>query len=341
MTRSELIALLAERFPQLVQKDPEMVVTEILGAIHAALVHGDRVEIRGFGVFDLNHRTPRQARNPKTGESVAVPAKWVPAFKAGKELRERVMATTSSQRLLIDLPVYGAITGTRQRESEMHFKDGIAVVQANVAPHDRIGRRQTGEVAETRGRIFDDFGFGDAFQIIGRADNIVGDDVRQVRDDGQHLVMMLGVHSVNLGAAGFPKLAKLCNCRLVGIRFGRQDAPTPGKQRGKARVRPGILGAGNRMRGDHGVVRQRFGQGAGDCLLGPAGAGPAARPPGAGLDDVHGVQLVPAAGGAGPGVDFLLFHRRHRQSARRGDTGGPAKPAQPAGFPGAKVALYR
>lgn len=126
MTRSELIALLAERFPQLVQKDSEMAVTEILGAIHAALVHGDRVEIRGFGVFDLNHRTPRQARNPKTGEPVAVPAKWVPAFKAGKELRERVMATTSPQRVLIDLPVYGAIADTRQRESEMLFKDGIA-----------------------------------------------------------------------------------------------------------------------------------------------------------------------------------------------------------------------
>ena len=126
MTRSELIAQLAERFPQLVQKDAEMAVTEILGAIHAALVHGDRVEIRGFGVFDLNHRTPRQARNPKTGEPVAVPAKWVPAFKAGKELRERVMATTSPQRLLIDLPGHGAITDTRQRESEMLFKDGIA-----------------------------------------------------------------------------------------------------------------------------------------------------------------------------------------------------------------------
>lgn len=102
-----------------------MAVTEILGAIHAALVHGYRVEIRGFGVFDLNHRTPRQARNPKTGEPVAVPAKWVPAFKAGKELRERVMASVSPQRLLIDQPAYGAIADTRQRESEMLFKDGI------------------------------------------------------------------------------------------------------------------------------------------------------------------------------------------------------------------------
>ena len=125
MTRSELIAQLAERFPQLVQKDAEMAVTEILGAIHAALIHGDRVEIRGFGVFYLNHRTPRQARNPKTGEPVAVPAKWGPAFKAGKELRERVMASVSPQRVLIDLPVYGSIPDTRQRESEMLFKDGI------------------------------------------------------------------------------------------------------------------------------------------------------------------------------------------------------------------------
>lgn len=103
-----------------------MAVTEILGAIHAALLHGDRVEIRGFGSFGLHYRPPRQARNPKTGEPVAVNGKWTPAFKAGKELRERVMATTSPQRLLIDLPGYGAITAPRQRESEMLFKDGIA-----------------------------------------------------------------------------------------------------------------------------------------------------------------------------------------------------------------------
>ena len=81
MTRSELILLLAERFPQLVQKDAEMAAAEILGAIHAALVNGDRVEIRGFGSFSLNYRSSRQARNPKTGEPVAVSAKWVPSFK--------------------------------------------------------------------------------------------------------------------------------------------------------------------------------------------------------------------------------------------------------------------
>lgn len=90
MTRSELIARLAERFPQFTHKDAELAVGEILGAIHSALVQGDRVEIRGFGSFSLNYRPPRTARNPKTGTPVAVPAKVVPHFKAGKELREMV-----------------------------------------------------------------------------------------------------------------------------------------------------------------------------------------------------------------------------------------------------------
>lgn len=91
MTRSELIAALAQRFPQLVQKDAELAVTEILTAITHALSKGHRVEIRGFGSFALNYRPPRTGRNPKTGESVPVPAKYVPHFKAGKELRERVI----------------------------------------------------------------------------------------------------------------------------------------------------------------------------------------------------------------------------------------------------------
>ena len=90
MTRSELTAALAKRFPQLVQKDAEMAVTEILGAIAAALTAGNRVEIRGFGSFSLNNRAPRRGRNPKTGETVFVPGKFVPHFKAGKEMRERV-----------------------------------------------------------------------------------------------------------------------------------------------------------------------------------------------------------------------------------------------------------
>ena len=90
MTNSELIAQLAERFPQLVTKDADLAVKMILDAMSEALVRGDRIEIRGFGSFALNYRPPRLGRNPKSGEKVDVPAKWVPHFKAGKELRERV-----------------------------------------------------------------------------------------------------------------------------------------------------------------------------------------------------------------------------------------------------------
>jgi len=90
MTKSELIARLAERFPQLVAKDADLAVKMILDAMSDALVRADRIEIRGFGSFALNYRPPRTGRNPKSGEKVSVPAKWVPHFKAGKELRERV-----------------------------------------------------------------------------------------------------------------------------------------------------------------------------------------------------------------------------------------------------------
>jgi integration host factor subunit beta len=90
MIRSDLIARLAEMHPQLQTKDAELAVKVILDALSATLSRGGRVEIRGFGSFGLNYRPPRQGRNPKTGDKVKVPAKYVPHFKAGKELRERV-----------------------------------------------------------------------------------------------------------------------------------------------------------------------------------------------------------------------------------------------------------
>lgn len=90
MTKSELIAQLAERFPQLVAKDADFAVKMILDAMTEALAQGNRIEIRGFGSFSLNYRPPRVGRNPKSGEKVQVPEKYVPHFKAGKELRERV-----------------------------------------------------------------------------------------------------------------------------------------------------------------------------------------------------------------------------------------------------------
>lgn len=90
MTKSELIAKLAARFPQLVAKDAELAVKMILDAMGKSLAQGQRIEIRGFGSFGLNFRPSRIGRNPKSGDRVQVPEKYVPHFKAGKELRDRV-----------------------------------------------------------------------------------------------------------------------------------------------------------------------------------------------------------------------------------------------------------
>lgn len=90
MTRSELVAALARRFPQLSAQDTDIAVREILDALADTLVSGNRVEIRGFGSFSLNYRQPRIGRNPQTGEKVDVPGKYAPHFKAGKEMRELV-----------------------------------------------------------------------------------------------------------------------------------------------------------------------------------------------------------------------------------------------------------
>ena len=95
MTRSDLIAKLAERYPQLLSKDAELAVKVILDIMAATLARGGRIEIRGFGSFALNYRPSRTGRNPKSGDKVQVPAKYVPHFKAGKELRERVDYPTS------------------------------------------------------------------------------------------------------------------------------------------------------------------------------------------------------------------------------------------------------
>lgn len=90
MTKSELIALLAAKQPQLDYRDVELAVKELLDQLSAALSTGQRIEVRGFGSFSLHYRPPRIGRNPKTGDTVQVPDKHVPHFKPGKELRERV-----------------------------------------------------------------------------------------------------------------------------------------------------------------------------------------------------------------------------------------------------------
>lgn len=90
MTKSELIARLAEANPHLFQRDIERIVSTIFDEITAALANGDRVELRGFGAFSVKTRGSRVGRNPRTGESVDVGEKAVPYFKTGKKLRERL-----------------------------------------------------------------------------------------------------------------------------------------------------------------------------------------------------------------------------------------------------------
>lgn len=90
MTRSDIVQVLAEKFGQLTHRDAEFAVKTILDAMSEALSRGHRIEIRGFGSFSINRRPPRIGRNPRSGESVAIPEKRVPHFKPGKALRESV-----------------------------------------------------------------------------------------------------------------------------------------------------------------------------------------------------------------------------------------------------------
>jgi len=90
MTKSELIEILAQKQMQLAYKDVELAVKTMLDHMGNTLANGERIEIRGFGSFSLHYRPPRVGRNPKTGDSVQLAAKYVPHFKPGKEMRERV-----------------------------------------------------------------------------------------------------------------------------------------------------------------------------------------------------------------------------------------------------------
>jgi integration host factor subunit beta len=99
MTKSELIERLSLEQPHLPQRDVEFSVNAVLDYMRRALVAGDRIEIRGFGSIGLRYRMPRTGRNPKTGDSVSVPGKYVPHFKPGRLLRERVNQESVSQIL--------------------------------------------------------------------------------------------------------------------------------------------------------------------------------------------------------------------------------------------------
>lgn len=90
MIKSELVQIIANRNPHLYQRDVENIVNAVFDEITDTLSEGNRVELRGFGAFSVKNRPAREGRNPRTGEKVAVEEKWVPFFKTGKELRERL-----------------------------------------------------------------------------------------------------------------------------------------------------------------------------------------------------------------------------------------------------------
>src|SRR5664280_2069882 len=92
VVKSELVHALSEKLPELQQRDVELALNCMLNQMADALVEGERIEIRGFGSFDLHHRPDRIARNPKSGESLSLPAKVKVHFKPGKEMRYRVDA---------------------------------------------------------------------------------------------------------------------------------------------------------------------------------------------------------------------------------------------------------
>jgi integration host factor subunit beta len=92
MTKSELIEIMATKQPSLSIKEVELGIKELIDHMADSLANGERIEIRGFGSFSLHYRSPRVGRNPKTGDSVELDGKFVPYFKPGKELRERVNA---------------------------------------------------------------------------------------------------------------------------------------------------------------------------------------------------------------------------------------------------------
>jgi len=96
MTRSDLVEVLEQEQNQLSERDVELAVKTMLERMSEALASGKRIEIRGFGSFTLHFREPRIGRNPKTGQSVALPGRYAPHFKPGKALRERVNVATGA-----------------------------------------------------------------------------------------------------------------------------------------------------------------------------------------------------------------------------------------------------
>lgn len=125
MTKSELIEIIAGRQTQLSVKDVELAVKTLIEQMSETLAAGERIEIRGFGSFSLHYRAPRIGRNPKTGESVGLAGKYVPHFKPGKELRDRVNQGLERDRLLTgNGPGSAAVAADGSNDAEA-LADGV------------------------------------------------------------------------------------------------------------------------------------------------------------------------------------------------------------------------
>ena len=135
-------------------------------------------------------------------------------------------------------------------EAAQDFEHRLLVVHEDVAPHGRVGGGDAGEVAEARGREFDDLFLRHALKIGNSADDVVGDQMRHVRRDRQHEVMMVRRHDLDEASAGFPIRLQLRDRFLVRVRERRQDRPAAVEQFGEARLGPGKFGAGDRVARD-------------------------------------------------------------------------------------------
>ncbi len=132
MTKSELIEIIAAKQSQLSVKDVELAVKTLIEQMSETLAAGERIEIRGFGSFSLHYRAPRIGRNPKTGESVGLAGKYVPHFKPGKELRDRVNKGMERDRML-------GLGETSHADGALEAGDGQAALDAQ-SPQE-AGRR--------------------------------------------------------------------------------------------------------------------------------------------------------------------------------------------------------
>ena len=147
MIKSELIQKIANANPHLFHRDIEKIVNVLFDEIVAAMARGDRVELRGFGAFTVKHRAPRTGRNPRTGTTVSVGEKFVPFFKTGKELRER----------LNDKPVTASKAGRKSKAAAATAPaaaalNGAARTTEHRATSDLVGRPNFADGAgETKG----------------------------------------------------------------------------------------------------------------------------------------------------------------------------------------------